>query len=312
MPRSNSPANDDVEIAVRLAEGKLGPEETSDVDSYTAEAAPRSDKKNWQLQSNWPFYQLRYAYREYFAEFFGTMILLIFGNGVVATRVFNAGANDAVQSNAGYLSTSFGWGMGLAMALFVSMGVSGGHLNPAVTFANCLFGACPWRKFPGFFLAQLLGAMTGSACVYGIFKNHFEASLANLALGQTATEAVGGIFCTYPNVDLGNAVWSEILNTMLLMLIILGICDERLTPAVNFKPIAVGLLVFTLGTCTGWCSGYAMNPARDLGPRIFSAMLFGSSDPFTRLNYYFWVPTFVPFIGATLGMFIFAFFIVPN
>ncbi|KAJ1934881.1 aquaporin-like protein, partial [Linderina macrospora] len=107
------------------------------------------------------------------------------------------------------------------------------------------------------------------------------------------------------------SAFSEIVNTALLLFVIYSIGDDRLTPAKNHLPIAVGLLVFAIGTCTGWVTGYAINPARDLGPRIFSTILYGS-DPFTFGGHYFWVPTFMPFIGACLGIAFYQFFIIPE
>lgn len=294
-------------IAIAMAEAKQDPEDVASALSDMHEDQPPLPKKRTFLnQRSWPLYRLRHRFREYFAEFFGDLILLSFGLGVVATTKFIEG--DAAAS---YLAITMGWGAGLTIALYVSMGVSGGHLNPAVTLGNCLFGTFPWRKFPGFVAAQLLGAMTGAACVYGLFSDHFAETKKTLAEGETMTDALGGIFCTYPNVKLGSAVWSEFFCTMLMMMGILGITDDRMTPAINHKPIAIGLLIFVLGVATGWNTGYAMNPARDLGPRLVSAMLFGS-DPFTKDNHYFWVPTFIPFFGAAVGMFLYSFFIIPN
>lgn len=310
-----TPHDDEVSISVQMAVDKLSHEPDCDDPSFAHDSAERDEpERSWPLfadSTKWPLYSLRYYLREYFAEYFGTMILLIFGNGVVAATKFEAGTFNDYQSTAAYLSVTFGWGIGLTMALYCSMGVSGGHLNPAVTVANCVFGTCPWRKAPGFILAQLLGAMTGAGCVYGLFKDHFDDARKNLPPGVTETDELGGIFCTYPSVSNASAVWSEFLNTMLLMMGILGIVNDKLTPAVNHKPLAVGLLVFVIGVATGWNSGYAINPARDLGPRMVSAMIFKSSDPFTKQHHYFWIPMFIPFFGALAGFFLFTLFILP-
>ncbi|KAG5497478.1 hypothetical protein JKF63_03741 [Porcisia hertigi] len=307
----NEPHSSD-EIEVHLYAGK---EDLNEVDSRQEmdEEGRRQlegAKRNWTSQEKWPLYQYRWLLREYFAEFFGTFFLISFGDGVCATTKFNAAEMPGYQANASYLAITFGWAFGLCIALFISMGVSGGHLNPAVTLANCLFGTFPWKKAPGFILAQVLGAMAGAANVYGLFKPHFDEGERRLLPGETMTSVFGGIFCTYPGVPNSYAVWSELFNTMALMMGILGLCDDRMTPAINYKPIAVGLLVFTIGITTGVNSGYAINPARDLGPRIFTAMLWGK-EPFTLYNYYFWIPTFVPILGAVLGMFLYACFIIP-
>lgn len=268
-----------------------------------------NEKRDLTSQDAWPLYRYRWWMREYFSEFFRTFFLISFGNGVCATTTFNGGSTGSYQSNSSYLAITFGWGFGLCIALFISMGVSGGHLNPAVTLANCVFGAFPWRKAPGFILAQILGAMAGAANVYGLFKPYFDEGQRNLQPGETMTTKYGGVFCTYPGVPNGYAVWSELFNTIALMMGILALNDGRMTPAIGYKPIAVGLLVFAIGVTTGINSGYAINPARDLGPRIFTAMLWGK-EPFTLFSYYFWIPTFMPIVGAVLGMFLYV-FIIP-
>ncbi|KPA74023.1 putative mitochondrial Aquaporin 9 [Leptomonas pyrrhocoris] len=269
------------------------------------------DKLNLMSQDAWPLYRYRWWLREYFSEFFGTFFLISFGDGVCATMLFHAGDTAASQTNASWLGITFGWGIGLTIALYVSMGVSGGHLNPAVTLANCVFGAFPWRKAPGFILAQILGGMVGGANVYALFKPFFDKGEQNLLPGETMTTKYGGIFCTYPGVPNGYAVWSELFNTMALMMGILGINDDRMTPAINFKPCAVGALVFCIGLTTGVNSGYAINPARDLGPRMITGMLWGS-DPFTVHHHYFWIPMFCPVFGAIIGAFFYVLFIVPK
>ncbi|KAJ1947643.1 aquaporin-like protein [Kickxella alabastrina] len=255
----------------------------------------------------WPIYDFRYEYREYLAEFWGTFILVLFGDGVVATVTFNTG-----NSQSSYLAISFGWAMGLTMALYVSMGISGGHLNPAVTFSNAIFGKFRWHKVPGYMLAQLFGAFVAAATLYGIFKDQFDVFDGGnrQLLGEFGT---GGIWCTYAKAGNGKffSVFSEIVNTAVLLFVIYAIGDDRMTPAREHLPIAIGLLVFAIGNCTGWVTGYAINPARDFGPRIFSTILYGS-EPFTAGGHYFWVPTFMPFVGATIGIFIYQFFIVPE
>lgn len=256
--------------------------------------------RNLTVQKNWPLYAFRFAYREYVAELFGTFLLILMGASSGATRKFNDGS---------YVEVCLGWALALSTALHFSMKISGGHLNPAVTFCNAVFGTFPWRKLPGYILAQVLGAMLGSACMYGLFKPHFDSW--KLADGETMTDALGGLFATYPSVANSYACWSEICNTMLLMVGILAILDVRSEPATAFKPLAVGLLVCCIGLCTGINSGWAINPARDFGPRLVSAMIFRSWDPFTKNENYFWIPLVMPCVGALLGMFLYSFFAIP-
>ncbi|KAJ2483654.1 aquaporin-like protein [Coemansia sp. RSA 2131] len=256
---------------------------------------------------NWPMFDFRYKYREYMAEFWGTFILIFFGDGVVASTTVNT-----TNAASAYLAITFGWGIGLAMALYCSMGISGGHLNPAVTFANAVFGKFSWRKVPGYILAQLLGAFVAAATLYGIYKDQFDVFDGGnrQLMGDKGT---GGVWCTYAKEGNGKffSAWSEIVNTAVLLFVIYSIGDDRLTPAKNHLPIAIGLLVFAIGNCTGWVTGYAINPARDFGPRVFSTILYGS-EPFTYGGHYFWVPTFMPFVGAILGIFVYQFFILPE
>ncbi|KAJ2538454.1 aquaporin-like protein, partial [Coemansia sp. RSA 1878] len=140
---------------------------------------------------NWPMFDFRYKYREYMAEFWGTFILIFFGDGVVATTTVNS-----TNAASAYLAITFGWGIGLAMALYCCMGISGGHLNPAVTFANAVFGKFSWRKVPGYIVAQLLGAFVAAATLYGIYKDQFDVFDGGnrQLMGEKGT---GGIWCTY-------------------------------------------------------------------------------------------------------------------
>ncbi|CBZ29056.1 aquaglyceroporin [Leishmania mexicana MHOM/GT/2001/U1103] len=267
-------------------------------------------KRSFTWQGKWPFYKYRWLVREYVAEFFGTFFLVTFGTGVIATTVFHAGNAAVYQSNTSYMEITLGWGFGLTIGLFLSMAVSGGHLNPAVTLANCVFGVLPWIKLPGYFLAQFLGALAGAANTYLLFKSHFDVGQKNLLPNETMASKYSGIFATYPNVANTYAAWSEVFNTMALMMGILAITDPRMTPAVNFKPVAIGLLLFVIGITSGINSAYGLNPARDFAPRVFAAMLWGS-EPFTMHGFYFWIPLIAPFIGALLGMFFYVFFIIP-
>nr|AIC73240.1 aquaglyceroporin 1 [Leishmania guyanensis] len=281
------------------------------IENHMDEDQQQRQKRDLTAQDTWPLYRYRWWIREYVAEFFGSFFLLSFGIGVTATTTFHAGNTASFQTNVSYLAITLGWGFGLAIALFITMGVSGGHLNPAVTLANCAFGAFPWRKAPGFMLAQLLGAILDAANVYGLFKQHFDDAAVMLLPNETMASKFSGVFVTYPNVSNVFAVWSEIFNTMVLMMGILAINDNRMTPADGYKPVAVGLLLFVIGITTGINSGYALNPTRDLGPRIFTAMLWGK-EPFILHGYYFWIPIVGPIAGALLGMFLYVFCIIPS
>ncbi|KAG8343638.1 putative Major intrinsic protein [Trypanosoma vivax] len=252
--------------------------------------------------NRWPPYGLRMAYREYIAEFFGTLVLLLMGNGVVATCSLDKSLN--------FLSITLGWGMAVTMGLYVSLGISGGHLNPAVTVANAVWGKFPWRKVPGYICAQVFGAFTGAACAYSIFADLLKEM--NGGNFERFELHVAGIFSTYPRP--GNGLFScflgEMLCTAILLFCVCGIFDNKNWAAKGHEPLAVGALVFAIGINIGYATGYAINPARDFGPRLFSSLLLGK-EVFTYGNCYFWVPIVAPLLGGIFGHFLYS-YVVPH
>lgn len=173
-------------------------------------------------------------------------------------------------------------------------GASGGHINPAVTLANCLFRGFPWRKFPVYALSQLLGAMSGAAIVYGNYKSAIDAYEGGAGIrtvpGYSAT-ATAGIFCTYPASFMTKTgqFFSEFLASAILMFMIFALKDEGNLGAGPLTPLALFFVIFGIGACFGWETGYAMNLARDFGPRLVSYMVGYGREVFTAGNYYFWV-----------------------
>ncbi|PVU95799.1 hypothetical protein BB561_001595 [Smittium simulii] len=250
----------------------------------------------------------RYRYRLYFAEFFGTMLLMLFGNGAVATTKFN----PAFAEFAFFLNV-IGWGAGISMALYCCIGNSGGHLNPAVTISYAVFGRFPWSRVPGFIAAQILGAFTGAAMAYAIFRSKFDEfdGGKRQTLGEFGT---AGIFTTFPDPD--NTIWDNFFTEMLLTAVLLfsiqGFFDKRMSPAKGYEPIAIGFLVLIISITNGNMTGNANNPARDFGPRLFTAIAGWGSDPFTAAGYYFWIPIVAPIFGAIIGVGLYEFFIIPN
>lgn len=241
----------------------------------------------------------RNTLREYAAEFFGVMILIIFGNGVNCQVVL--GGNEAVSAAAqgSYLSINFGWGIGTAMGVWISGGISGGHINPAVTLALATTRGFPWKKVPGYILAQILGGIAGASIVYGNY-----AQALNLVEGgrNVRTELTRGLFATYPSQYLSPAgcFFSEFLGTVVLMLMVMAINDKKNCPTpAGLAPLFLFLLVTGLGTSLGMQTAYAINPARDLGPRIMTAMAGWGADVFTfRNHYWLWCPFLGPVLGA--------------
>lgn len=167
-------------------------------------------------------------------------------------------------------------------------------LNPAVTFANCVFRKFPWRKFPIYMVAQVLGAMTAAAVVYGNYKSAidtYEGGAGIRTVPGYSENATAGIFCTYPAAFMSNTgqFFSEFIASSLLMFLIYAIKDDSNIGAGPLTPLALFFIIFGIGACFGWETGYAINLARDFGPRLVSYMIGYGPHVWTAGNYYFWV-----------------------
>ncbi|KAK3676242.1 glycerol channel [Recurvomyces mirabilis] len=249
----------------------------------------------------WP--RIRRIFREPFSEFMGTFILIMFGDGVVAQVVLSNGTKGDYQS------ISWGWGIGVMLGVYAS-GISGAHINPAVTFANCLYRKFPWRKFPIYMLAQVLGAMCAAAVVYGNYKSAidtFEGGAGIRTVPGYSPNASAGIFCTYPAAFMSNTgqFFSEFIASTLLMFCIYALKDDGNIGAGNLTPLGLFFIIFGIGACFGWETGYAINLARDFGPRLVSYMIGYGPDVWRAGNYYFWVPMVAPFFGCAFGGFLY-------
>jgi MIP family channel proteins len=235
--------------------------------------------------------------RELFAEFLGTFVMICFGAGVVAQFVLSGGSAGS------QLSINLTWGVAVTMAIYVAGGVSGAHLNPAVTVALAARRGFPWSKVLPYSVAQLAGAFTASAAVLLVYREAFTAFDGGVrqVIGSKAT---AGIFATYPGAHLSSigGLIDQIFGTAILLLVILAITDARnQAPAGNLAPLFVGLLVFVIGTAFGFNAGYAINPARDLGPRLFTAIAGWGIEVFRAGNTWFWIPIVGPLVGGVLG-----------
>src|SRR5262245_13222450 len=240
----------------------------------------------------------RALWRELLAEFFGTFILIVFGVGVVAQVVLS-------RSTAGsYLSINVAWGLAVTMACYVSAGVTGAHLNPAVTLALATHRRFPWNHVLPYSLAQIAGAFVASAVVYVTYHealNAFDGGVRHV-LGP---EGTAGIWATYPQPFLSvfpGGFIDQVVGTALLVGVIFGITDSRNSPPpTGLAPVVVGLLVVLIGATFGFNSGYAINPARDFGPRLFTFVAGWGNAVFTAANGWWWVPIVAPLVGAVLG-----------
>ena len=232
----------------------------------------------------------------YLAEFFGTMLLIILGDGVVANVVLKGTKSE----NAGWLTIVLGWGLAVTLAIFAVGRISDSHLNPAVTIALAWAGKFEWNMVPGYCLAQLGGALIGAILVWLHFLPHWEKT------DSAATKLA--VFCTAPAVrsTFSNLV-SEIIATLVLVLALMFIGVNKFAEGLN--PLVIGALIVSIGLSLGGTTGFAINPARDLGPRIAHFILpipgKGSSD-----WSYSWIPVVGPIVGGLLGVVVYNLFFV--
>src|SRR6185436_13389582 len=236
--------------------------------------------------------------REMLAEFFGTFILIAFGVGVVAQVVLS-------RNTAGsYLSSNIAWGLAATKGCYVAAGVTGAHLNPAVTLALAVHRKLPWGKVLPYSMAQIAGAFVASAVVYLTYREAltaFDGGVRQVAGAQ----GTAGIWATYPQQFLSTfpgGVIDQVVGTALLVAVIFGITDSRNSPApAGLAPVVVGLLVVLIGATFGFNSGYAINPARDFGPRLFTFVGGWGSEVFRAGDHWWWVPIVAPCAGGVLG-----------
>ncbi|MCG5212046.1 MIP family channel protein [Streptosporangium sp. KLBMP 9127] len=228
------------------------------------------------------------------AEFAGTMILILFGVGVVA-QVVAGGIGD-------HDSIAWAWGLGVTFGVYVAARLSGGHLNPAVTVALAAFKGFPWRKVLPYCAAQFSGAFVAALIV----RFNYTEVLQNADPGLTIKTQ--GVFSTLPgNGTLPVGTWGgfrdQIIGTAILLFLVLALTDMNSSPPMaNLAPVVIGLVVVAIGMAWGTNAGYAINPARDFGPRLASFLTGYETawqDQYGQL--YFWVPIVGPLLGGLLG-----------
>lgn len=235
---------------------------------------------------------------EFVAEIIATMIMILLGNGVVANVVLK----DTKGHNSGWIVISLGWGLAVMMAVIVAGPISGAHLNPAVTLGLAIGGLFPWPKVPVYIAGEIIGAMLGAILVWFSYHDHFKAN--NDKAGFL------GVFATTPAIrNHKKNFLTELIGTFVLIFVIFYITDFKFE-ALQLQSVEVGLgsigalpvalLVTAIGLSLGGPTGYAINPARDLGPRIIHSLLKspnkGNSD-----WAYAWVPILGPITGAALA-----------
>ncbi|GAA1875326.1 MIP/aquaporin family protein [Actinomadura bangladeshensis] len=231
------------------------------------------------------------------AEFAGTMILILFGVGVVAQVV--AGGPGL----GGHDSIAWAWGLGVTLGVYVAARISGAHLNPAVTVALAAFREFAWRKTAPYIAAQTAGAFVAALVV----RWNYSEVLAKVDPGHTIKTQ--GVFSTLPgNGTLPVGTWGafrdQVIGTAILLFVIKALTDVRNAPPLaNLAPFMIGLLVVAIGMAFGTDAGYAINPARDFGPRLASFLTgYGGAWRDQHGEFYFWVPIIGPLIGGVLGV----------
>jgi glycerol uptake facilitator protein len=247
---------------------------------------------------------------ELLAEFLGTFTLLVFGLGVVAHFVLRNAVGDpapAPGTFGNFTTVNFAWGFGVVMGIYVAGGVSGAHINPAVTVALALRRGFAWAKVGPYIAAQFLGAFVAALLIRWNFYEWFN------QVDPGKTFATQGVYSTSPGPGMSvlGGLRSEIIGTAVLVMLVLAIIDARNTaPGANLAPWIIGIAVVAIGMSLGALSGYAINPARDFGPRLAS-WFTGWSTAMQAPNgsSYFWVPIIGPLLGGAIGAYIYDFFV---
>lgn len=233
----------------------------------------------------------------FIAEIIGTFFLILMGNGVVANVVLHGTKGN----NSGWIVITTGWALAVFVGVVVAGPYSGAHLNPAVSIGLALAGKFSWGLVPEYILAQMIGAMLGSLMVWALYRNHYKST--EDPDGKRAT------FCTAPAIrDWPSNLLSETIGTFALIFVIFYFSDPLLGVGDVQTPIGMGslgavpvsLLVFVIGLALGGTTGYAINPARDLGPRIVHALLPIKGKNGSDWDYS-WIPVMGPIIGAGLA-----------
>jgi glycerol uptake facilitator protein len=234
---------------------------------------------------------------ELVAEFLGTFVLMLFGIGVVAMVALFPTHNPGELIHGGYTNITLGWGLGVTMGIYVAGKISGAHLNPAVTLALAVFRGFPWNKVLPYSLVQTAGAFTAAALVFVNYLPAFRSVDPNL-------EKTAGVFTTFPAFPaLPQAGFlDQVIGTGLLVLLIFAITDQfNSPPGPNLAPPMIGLVVVAIGMSFGGMHGYPINPARDLGPRLFTALAGFRNNGLTDGTGAWWVPIIAPLIGGLTG-----------
>lgn len=259
---------------------------------------------------------------EVLAEFLGTFVLIMFGLGSVAVAVVGLPGSERQSGDFGpanWLIICWGWGLGVVFGVYIAGGISGAHINPAVTLAFALRRGFSWVKVPLYWAAQLVGAFAAAALVYAVYWPAFVAyDAANNIASRQESLSTFAVFATFPAKYFNGGLWGplldQIVGTALLLMIIAALVDRRnQAPAANLAPFMIGLVVVAIGMTYGTNAGYAINPARDFGPRLLTwfegwgRLAFPGAGEY--FGHYWWIPIVGPLIGGAVGIVVYDLFI---
>jgi glycerol uptake facilitator protein len=257
----------------------------------------------------------RTTWGELLSELLGTFVLICFGDGVVAMAVAalnqSGRGTEIFQASGDWLLIGWGWGFAVTFGVYVAGGISGAHINPAVTLAFAARRDFPWRKVPGYIAAQLAGAFLGAALVYIVYKGAIDSyeRAHDITRGDPNSVPTFSIFATFPAKYFGTWIGpfiDQIVGTAFLVAFVFAVVDERNQPVkANLAPLIIGFIVVAIGLSFGANAGYAINPARDFGPRLFAWIAgwgkIAMPGDYGNVNTYFWIPIIGPFVGGLIG-----------
>ena len=284
-----------------------------------------TNAKRGTLRTTTPFTRLRAGLPgAMLAEFFGTFVLILLGNGTVALAVVGLPGSGRQNLNlmpfgpANWLIIVFGWSFAVMFGAYVAGGISGAHLNPAVTLAFAVRRKFDWKNVIPYWIAQLVGAFCGAAVVYAVYASAIDDFNAAGHLARPDSQETYSIFATFPAAYfhggyLGPFV-DQLVGTAILVALIAALIDHRnQAPAGNIAPLLIGFVVAVIGLSYGTSAGYALNPARDFAPRLFAYLLgwgrLAFSGDYGPTSQYWWIPIAGPLIGGIVGVFLYDFFI---
>jgi len=288
---ASSPTTPSFERSISFKDGEGNPAPTL---AYEDISVPRTQVST--------VMRIRRQLREPAAEFLGTLLLVLFGTAANCQTTL---LSNGTSAKGDWLSGCFGWGFGIAMGVWVSAGVSGGHINPAVTLTQAVFRGFSWRKVPVYWLAQLLGAFFGALITYGVYANAIDVFEG---YGVRTVSKSAGLFGTFPLAYATDvtAFFTEFLATALLVMTVFAVTDKHNCPVPSgLVPLVVGFAMIGLSTVFGAQTSFAMNPARDLGPRMMSAIFYGRGVFNFRHQYWLWGPIIADFVGGMAGAFVY-------